>query len=149
MEVLEVNYLGNLRTEATHLPSGSKIYTDAPKDNHGQGAYFSPTDLVATAVASCGMTIVGILAERKNWNLTQVKAKVEKYMRAQPRSIEKVVVKYQIAGLEKAKSLTGKGKPILNLLYTEMGYGVDFMVGTHKWHGSPPNDEQLALALGQ
>jgi transketolase len=54
-----------------------------------------------------------------------------------------------IAGLEKAKSLTGKGKPILNLLYTEMGYGVDFMVGTHKWHGSPPNDEQLALALGQ
>jgi transketolase len=54
-----------------------------------------------------------------------------------------------IAGLEKAKSLTGKGKPILNLLYTEMGYGVDFMVGTHKWHGSPPNDGQLALALGQ
>jgi putative redox protein len=103
MEVLEVNYLGNLRTEATHLPSGSKIYTDAPKDNHGQGAYFSPTDLVATAVASCGMTIVGILAERKNWNLTQVKAKVEKHMRAQPRSIEKVVVKYQIAGLEKAE----------------------------------------------
>lgn len=52
-------------------------------------------------------------------------------------------------GLEKAKELAGKGKPVVNLLYTEMGYGVDFMVGTHKWHGSPPNDEQLAKALGQ
>ncbi|SDD55989.1 transketolase [Algoriphagus faecimaris] len=52
-------------------------------------------------------------------------------------------------GLAKAKTLAGKGKPVLNLLYTEMGYGVDFMVGTHKWHGVAPNDEQLANALGQ
>jgi transketolase len=58
-------------------------------------------------------------------------------------------MKSVLEGLEKAKSLTGKGKPVLHLLYTEMGYGVDFMVGTHKWHGSPPNDEQLAKALGQ
>lgn len=54
-----------------------------------------------------------------------------------------------IAGLEKAKSLLGQGKPVLNLLHTEMGYGVDFMVGTHKWHGVAPNDEQLASALNQ
>ncbi|WP_113663162.1 transketolase [Pedobacter nanyangensis] len=54
-----------------------------------------------------------------------------------------------VKGLEYAKSLTGKGKPILNLMSTQMGYGVDFMVGTHKWHGSAPNDEQLANALGQ
>jgi transketolase len=58
-------------------------------------------------------------------------------------------MKSVLEGLEKAKSLTGKGRPVLNLLYTEMGFGVDFMVGTHKWHGSPPNDEQLAKALGQ
>jgi transketolase len=58
-------------------------------------------------------------------------------------------MKSVLEGLEKAKSLTGKGKPVLNLLYTEMGFGVDLMVGTHKWHGSPPNDEQLANALGQ
>jgi transketolase len=58
-------------------------------------------------------------------------------------------LKSVIEGLELAKSLIGKGKPVMNLLYTEMGYGVDFMVGTHKWHGSPPNDEQLAKALGQ
>jgi transketolase len=54
-----------------------------------------------------------------------------------------------LKGLEKAKSLTGKEKPVMILLYTEMGYGVDFMVGTHKWHGVAPNDEQLENALGQ
>ncbi|AFL85556.1 transketolase, beta subunit [Belliella baltica DSM 15883] len=54
-----------------------------------------------------------------------------------------------LEGLEKAKSLTGKGKPVLILLHTEMGYGVDFMVGTHKWHGIAPSDEQLENALGQ
>ncbi len=54
-----------------------------------------------------------------------------------------------VAKLEEAKSLSGQGKPILNLMTTEMGFGVDFMVGTHKWHGVAPNDEQLADALGQ
>jgi transketolase len=54
-----------------------------------------------------------------------------------------------IEGLEKAKSFIGKGKPIVNIMKTEMGAGVDFMMGTHKWHGSAPNDEQLAKALGQ
>ncbi|WP_296703676.1 transketolase [Algoriphagus sp.] len=54
-----------------------------------------------------------------------------------------------LIGLEKAKNLTREGKPVMNLLHTEMGFGVDFMVGTHKWHGSPPNDEQLENALSQ
>ena len=54
-----------------------------------------------------------------------------------------------IAGLEKAKSLTGKGKPVLNLMHTEMGYGVDFMMNSHKWHGVAPNDEELKKALAQ
>ncbi|WP_215222721.1 transketolase [Echinicola shivajiensis] len=54
-----------------------------------------------------------------------------------------------VAGLAYAKTLLGKGKPVLNLLHTEMGYGVDFMVGTHKWHGIAPSDEQLENALGQ
>lgn len=54
-----------------------------------------------------------------------------------------------IAGLNLAKTFIGKGKPIMNIMKTEMGYGVDFMMGTHKWHGSAPNDEQLTKALGQ
>lgn len=54
-----------------------------------------------------------------------------------------------LEGLAKAKTFIGKGKPIINIMKTEMGAGVDFMMGTHKWHGSAPNDEQLAKALGQ
>ncbi len=54
-----------------------------------------------------------------------------------------------VAGLENAKSLSGKGKPVLNLMKTEMGFGVDFMMGSHKWHGVAPNDEQLKTALNQ
>lgn len=54
-----------------------------------------------------------------------------------------------IAGLDKAKTFIGKGKPIINIMKTEMGAGVDFMMGTHKWHGSAPNDEQLQKALDQ
>jgi transketolase len=54
-----------------------------------------------------------------------------------------------LEGLAEAKSLTGKSKPVLILLYTDMGYGVDFMVGTHKWHGVAPNDSELESALGQ
>jgi transketolase len=54
-----------------------------------------------------------------------------------------------VAGLQKAKSLTGKGKPVINLMNTEMGYGVDFMMHSHKWHGVAPNDEQLSTALAQ
>ncbi len=54
-----------------------------------------------------------------------------------------------LPALDEAIARSGNGKPILNIMTTEMGYGVDFMVGTHKWHGIPPNDEQLSLALGQ
>jgi transketolase len=54
-----------------------------------------------------------------------------------------------VATLEKAKSLTGKGQPIMILMKTEMGAGVDFMMGSHKWHGVAPNDDQLKVALGQ
>lgn len=54
-----------------------------------------------------------------------------------------------LEGMKKAKSLTGKGKPVCVLLHTEMGNGVDFMMGTHAWHGKAPNDEQLAIALAQ
>lgn len=58
-------------------------------------------------------------------------------------------LKSVIEGLEKAKSYLGKGKPVVNIMKTEMGSGIDYMMGTHKWHGSAPNDEQLAKALGQ
>jgi putative redox protein len=60
MYTSKIEYLGELRTEATHLQSGKQIITDAPTDNHGKGEAFSPTDLVATALASCMISIMGI-----------------------------------------------------------------------------------------
>jgi transketolase len=58
-------------------------------------------------------------------------------------------IDHVISGLKHAKTLTGQGKPVLIIMHTEMGYGVDFMMGSHKWHGVAPNDEQLAVALAQ
>jgi putative redox protein len=89
----EVTYLGGLRTEAVHLQSGSKILTDAPKDNHGKGEAFSPTDLAATSLASCMLSVMGILAKKEG--ITQFDgavAKVTKVMYAEPRRIGEIHV---------------------------------------------------------
>ncbi|MBI1221543.1 MAG: OsmC family peroxiredoxin [Bacteroidetes bacterium] len=82
-----IEYKGNLRTEATHLQSGNSIVTDAPTDNHGQGAYFSPTDLVATALATCIITTIGIKVANENIRLDGWKADVQKHMVNNPRRI--------------------------------------------------------------
>lgn len=90
----KVTYLGELRTEATHLQSNTTIYTDAPKDNHGKGEMFSPTDLVATALASCMISIMGIVAMRDG--ITPVDgaaAVVTKIMLADPRRIGEIHIK--------------------------------------------------------
>jgi putative redox protein len=80
-------YEGNLRTVCTHLRSGSKIETDAPVDNNGKGERFSPTDLVATALGTCMLTIMGMRAREMNFNLEGVRIDVEKIMKADPRRI--------------------------------------------------------------
>ena len=69
MATSKVTYLGDLRTEAIHLASGNKLITDAPVDNHGKGEYFSPTDLVATSLASCMLTIIGVTAEEHKFDI--------------------------------------------------------------------------------
>jgi len=83
----KVTYLGGLRTEAQHLPSQEIIITDAPKDNQGKGEAFSPTDLVATALASCMITIMGIKARDLGIDLTGTKAEITKIMGIEPRRI--------------------------------------------------------------
>jgi len=82
-------------------------------------------------------------------DLIDLKAKYESFGWIVIDTINGNDMKSVVEGFEKAKSLSGKGKPVMNLLHTEMGYGVDFMVGTHKWHGIPPSDEQLADSLAQ
>lgn len=89
-----VKYKGELRTEATHLQSGNVILTDAPKDNHGKGEAFSPTDLVATALASCMMSIMGILAKKEGMtSIDGATADVTKVMYAEPRRIGEIHIK--------------------------------------------------------
>ena len=91
--ISKVKYIGNLRTEAEHLGSGKTIITDAPIDNQGKGEAFSPTDLVATALASCMMTIMGIVANRDGIELEGTIAEVEKIMANNPRRISEIKIK--------------------------------------------------------
>ena len=81
---MAVTYQGDLHCEARHEPSGSRLETDAPKDNEGRGERFSPTDLVGAALGSCMLTVMGIVARRHAWGLTGARAEVEKDMVAQP-----------------------------------------------------------------
>ncbi len=73
MNTFEIKYQGDLRTTATHLDSGSEISTDAPKDNHGLGQTFSPTDMVCSALASCILTIMAIAVEKNNVDIKGTK----------------------------------------------------------------------------
>lgn len=88
----EITYLGNLRTEAVHLRSGNKIITDAPVDNNGNGEAFSPTDLCATALGTCMVTIMGIAARNHEINIEGTKITINKIMASNPRRIESVEV---------------------------------------------------------
>ena len=90
MNTFEIKYIGNLRTKATHLDSGSEINTDAPKDNHGLGEAFSPTDMVCSALASCILTIMAIAVEKNGINIKGTTAIVKKTMGNNPRRISKI-----------------------------------------------------------
>jgi len=97
MPTIQTTYLGDLRTQATHLQSGTKIITDAPTDNNGKGEAFSPTDLVAAALGSCMMTIMGIVANRDAIDLKGSQMEITKVMSAElPRKIAKVEVKLRM-----------------------------------------------------
>jgi len=87
MATAHVKYLGGLRTEATHLRSGNKLITDAPVDNQGKGEAFSPTDLLATAYASCILSITGMAAQTHGFDITGAEITVTKIMGTNPRRI--------------------------------------------------------------
>lgn len=90
MKTSELVYLGDLRTECVHLQSQNKIITDAPLDNHGKGEFFSPTDLLATSLASCMLTVLGILAQRSSFSVDGTKAEVLKVMSNEPRRVAEI-----------------------------------------------------------
>lgn len=97
MPTSKIVYLGDLRTQATHLQSNETIITDAPVDNNGKGEAFSPTDLAATSLGSCAMTIMGIMAKREGVDFSGSEINITKIMSAEaPRRIDKVIVDFNM-----------------------------------------------------
>jgi len=110
METALTIYKGDLRTEALHVRSGNKIITDAPPDNRGKGEYFSPTDLVATALGSCILTIMGIAAREHGFSLDGASCSITKIMAENPRRIGEIRIEYDFTG----RDYSDKQKKILD-----------------------------------
>ena len=126
-----VTYLGDLRTNATHLASKSEFITDAPIDNQGKGEAFSPTDTVATSLASCLLTIMGIKGDNLQIDLTGTTAAVTKVMGVEPRRI--IEVKIDVTFLKgfdsKTQNLLERAAltcPVANSLHPDLIQNITF-----------------------
>lgn len=97
MATSSIEYVGDLRTICIHLQSGTQILTDAPTDNHGKGEAFSPTDLVATALGSCMVSIMAIKSKDLEVDLKDSTVAVTKIMQAEPRKIAKIIVELNMS----------------------------------------------------
>jgi len=129
----QIIYEGNLRTVATHLQSESVIETDAPTDNQGKGERFSPTDLVATALGNCMLTIMGIKARDMNVNLEGTKVDITKIMVTEPRRIGeiKVVINFpdSLQADEKQRTIIERAAmtcPVFESLHPDLKKDVEF-----------------------
>lgn len=134
MKTSKVVYLGNLRTENEHLKSGNKFMTDAPTDNIGKGEAFSPTDTVATGLANCMITVMGIKARDLNVNMDGTSALVTKTMAANPRRISKIEVSLEFpSGIdERSRKIlehTGRTCPVLHSLHPDIVLDIEFNWG--------------------
>lgn len=100
MPTISALYTGSLRTQSVHIKSGNTIITDAPTDNNGKGEAFSPTDLVCSALSSCMITIMGILANREGIELTGLTSEVTKIMADNPRKIKEIQIVFSHPSLK-------------------------------------------------
>lgn len=131
MATAQVVYANGLRTIATHIFSNSSIITDAPLDNQGKAEAFSPTDLVATALASCMLTVMGIKARDMGYNLDQTVASVTKIMASDPRRITEVQVTITLAqpADEKTRQIlenTARTCPVAKSLHPDLLQNIHF-----------------------
>jgi len=129
---IENRYLGKLRTHSTHLKSSDTIITDAPVDNNGKGNAFSPTDLVASALCSCMTTVMGICAEKNNFELPGSTAYVTKIMGSHPRRISKIIIQINFDNNNLSDQQTeklvavAKGCPVAQSLSSDLIQEVKF-----------------------
>ena len=131
MSTSKVTYLGNLRTKSVHLQSGSTYITDAPTDNNGKGEAFSPTDTVATGLANCMLTVMGIKALDLKVILDGSSALVTKTMASEPRRISKIEIVLRLpSGLshkqQKILENTGNSCPVFQSLHPNIEIGIDY-----------------------
>ena len=132
MATSKVKYLGDLRTEALHLHSGVKIITDAPLDNQGKAEYFSPTDLAATSLATCGMTIMGIAARTHGFSIEGTEAEITKIMFSNPRRIGEIHIDYYLPDIEytekemKIIEAAGRTCPVALSLHPDLVQNIRF-----------------------
>ena len=129
---IENKYIGELRTESTHLKSSNVIITDAPRDNNGKGNAFSPTDLVASALCSCMTTVMGICANKNQFDLPNSTAHITKIMSSHPRRISKIIVEINFdsnnlseQNIEKLIAVA-KGCPVAQSLSSDLAQEVRF-----------------------
>lgn len=132
METSRIIYLGDLRTEAEHVRSGNKLITDAPVDNNGKGEFFSPTDLLATSLGACMVTIMGMSAKTHGFNIDGTKISVQKIMGTNPRRVVEVVIdlhfphnKYS-AKEKKIIELAAKECPVAQSLHPDLKQTINF-----------------------
>jgi uncharacterized OsmC-like protein len=131
MATSKITYLGELRTICIHLQSGTEILTDAPTDNHGKGEAFSPTDLVATALGSCMVSIMAIKSKDLELDLKDSTVEVTKIMQADPRRIAKieVVLNMAISTSDKNKIILERSAmncPVLLSLHSDIEKDITF-----------------------
>lgn len=130
----EVVYNGGLRTTCTHLKSQNNFETDAPTDNNGKGERFSPTDLLATSLAACMITVMGIKARTMNFDLNDIKIEVLKKMAAEPRRVSGIDLKFHIpenlaAIDDKTKAIlknTGETCPVAKSIHPDLEVNIDW-----------------------
>ena len=127
----KVTYIGDLRTTSVHLQSGTEILSDAPKDNHGKGEAFSPTDLVANSLATCMISIMGIKSRDLNVDLSGSTVEVTKIMQAEPRKIAKIitVLNINIEADDKTKTILERAAmtcPVMLSLHPDIEKEITF-----------------------
>lgn len=133
MEKLRVKYLGDLQTEALHERSGSRLVTDAPVDNQGQGRAFSPSDLLCTAATSCMLTIMGIAAKTHGFSIDGVTVEVAKEMAASPRRVGRIQLRVDMRGVEldsKQRAIverSAKACPVMQSLHPDIVKDLEFV----------------------
>ena len=130
---IESNYLGELRVSSTHIASNTKIITDAPIDNNGKGESFSPTDLVATALGTCMITVMGIYAEKNGILMPNVYSRTNKIMTSNPRKISKLKIEIifegnQLSEMEKQNlKNVALNCPVANSLHADLQQEIEFI----------------------